>query len=132
MNQKELSEYVFTKIIKRFKSLQTFKYDDIVDIEYKSPKGRIILRLTTQENEITLGFASGKKLGWHKHMDQFGVNTPDEQLELAFELIEDIIMDKKTIVYSSVKGYFMTDDIEGLEEFKEKDEIIQTFYWSDL
>jgi hypothetical protein len=135
MNQKEFTEYIIPKIIDRFpqfKGLCTTKPNDIIDIDYKSPQGKLILRLTTQAKEVTIGFDSGTKLDWHVHMNQFGANTPDEELEEAIKRIDNIITDKEIIVYSSVLGYFITDDIEGINKYKEKDEIIETFYWSDL
>ncbi len=135
MEQKEFTNYVTPKIIDRFpqfRGLCTTKSKDIVDIDYKSQRGKLTLWLTTQNKEITIGFTGDTECDWHTHMSLFGANTPDEEVEEAIKLIDKILTDKEKIVYSTVLGYFIAGDIEGIEKYKQEDEIIKIFYWSDL
>jgi hypothetical protein len=135
MEQKEFTEYIIPKIIDRFPQFKdecTIKHNNIIDIEYKSRKGKLIFWLTTQDKEITVGFKGDTKCDWHTHMSLFGANIPDKELEEAIKLIDNILTDKEMIVHSTVFGYFITDNINGINKYKQKDEIIKTFYWSDL
>jgi hypothetical protein len=135
MEQKEFTDYIIPKIIDRFPQLKNcvqFKPNDIINIDYKSQQGKLTLRLTTQDKEITVGFAIDSKFGWHTHMNMFGAETPDEEIEEAIMLIDSIFRDQEKIVHSTVLGYFITDDIEDVDKYKQEDEIIETFYWSEL
>ena len=98
MNQKEFTEYTIPKIIARLPSLEdfcTFKPNDIIDIDYKSKKGKLTVWLTTQNIEITIGFTGDTECDWHAHMSQFGANTPDEGIRAAIELLDNIINNKE-------------------------------------
>ena len=135
MEQKEFTEYVIPKLLDifpQFEKQYTSKPCDIINIECSSPKGKLILRLTTQDREITLGFKVKTKFGWHIHMNQFGASTPDEEIAVAIQLIDFILTDKEKIIFSNLSGYFITGDIDGLDKYKPENEIISTFFWSDL
>ena len=135
MEQKEFTNYIIPKIIDRFpqfENLCTIKPNDIIDIDYKSPRGKLTFWLTTQDKEITVGFTGDTECDWHTHMSLFGANTPDEELDEAVQLIDSILNGKEKIIYSTVLGYFITDDIDGVDKYKQENEIIKTFYWSDL
>jgi hypothetical protein len=108
------------------------KPEGIVDIEYKSPQGLLTLWLTTQNKEITIGFSGNQNLGdFHTHMSLYGANTPDEELKEAVKLIEDIISDRLTIVYSSILGYTLLD-LEEIREYQQANELIGVTSWSKL
>jgi len=135
MEQKEFTNYIIPKINDRFpqfKDFCTLKSNDIIDIDFKSKNNNLTLWLTTQDKEITLGFTGDQDCDWHTHMSLFGANTPDEELQVAINLIDNIINDKEQIIHSTELGYFITDDIEGLNKYKQPNEIIKTFYWSEL
>ena len=135
MEQKEFTYYVISKIVERFpqfRELCTKKPNDIIDIDYKSNKGKLTFWLTTQDSEITLGFTGDSDCDWHTHMSLFGANTPDEELEVAIDFIDSIISDKKKIIHSSIEGYFPTDNVEVDFMNNEKGEELQVFKWSDL
>jgi hypothetical protein len=104
----------------------------VVDIEYKSNKKRLTLWLTTQDEEITIGFTGLETLNdWHTHMSLFGASTPEEEINEAVKLIHNIISDKTPIIYSSVLGYFL-GNINETKEFQEPGEIIESTYWNKL
>ena len=136
MGQKEFTEYIIPKVLDnfpQFKGSCVVKPNDIIDIEYKSNKGKLIFWLTTQDREITLGFTGDTECDWHTHMSLFGANTPDEELVGAMDFIDKIINNKKTIVHSSTQGYYPTDDtIDEIKEEREQDESLEFFKWADL
>ena len=135
MEQKEFTEYIIPKIIDRFpdfKDLCVIQPNDITNINYKSQQAKITLRLSTQDKEITIGFANATKFDWHTHISLLGANTPDEELEEAIKLIDRILTDKEIIIHSTVLGYFIADNIDDINKYKQKDEIIEIYYWSDL
>ena len=135
MNQKEFTDYIIPKIIDhfpQFKDLCTAKPNDIVDIDYKSNKGKVTFWLTTQDREITLGFTGDTECDWHTHMNLFGANTPDEELQVAIDLIQKIISDKENIVYSNIQGYYLTNNIDEINKYQTTGETFEIFKWSDL
>ncbi|MEO6128559.1 MAG: hypothetical protein ABIP30_09460 [Ferruginibacter sp.] len=135
MEQKEFSDFVIQKIIDRFplfKGMCSTRLNDVIDLDYSSKKGKLILRLTTQNKEITIGFGVGSKFGWHTHMNIYGASTLDEEVDNAIQLTDSIINDKVKILYSSISGYFITPDIESVYENKEQGEIVETFYWGEV
>jgi hypothetical protein len=135
MNQKEFTEYTIPKIIARLPFLEdfcTFKPNDIIDIAYKSKKGKLTIWLTTQNAEITIGFAGDTECDWHTHMSQFGANTPDEGIQAAIKILDSIINNKERIIHSTASGYFITDNVDDVTKDPQACEIIETFYWSEL
>jgi len=136
MNQKEFTNYIIPKLIRRFPQFCEFctqKPNDIVDIDYKSPNGELTLWVTTQDKEITIGFNSEPPLhDWHIHMSQLNANTPREELEAAVKLLENILTDGEAIVASNIMGHSLIYDINDIENYKEEGEIIRIVYWSDL
>ena len=135
MEQKEFTDYIISKILDRFpqfKDLCIVKPNNIIDIDYKSKKGKLTFWLTTQNKEITLGFTGDTQCDWHAHMSLFGANTPNEELHVAIDLINDILSDKTKIIHSSIRGFYCIVNISEENEYKEKNEVINVFKWSDL
>jgi hypothetical protein len=135
MNQKEFTDYIIPKIVDyfpQFKDLCTVKPNDIIDIDYKSNQGKVTFWLTTQDREITLGFTGDTECDWHTHMSLFGANTPDEELQIAIDFIQKIIGDKENIVYSNIRGYYLTDNIDNINKCQSTSETFEIFKWSDL
>ena len=82
---------------------------------------------------MTIGFAATpERFDWHTHMDMYGAMSPDEKLKMVVELIENILSGKEKIIHSSVLGYFLTDNIDNIRRYQEKDEIIRILEWGDL
>src|SRR4051812_5912444 len=90
MEQQEFTNYIIPKLIERFPQFKghlTTKPNDIIDIDFKSNKGNLTLWVTTQDREITIGFAGYSDCDWHMHISLFDANTPDEELHAAIKLI---------------------------------------------
>ena len=135
MEQKEFTGYIISRITDRFpqfKNSCTTKANEVVDIDFKSRNGKLTLWLTTQDQEVTIGFTGDQECDWHTHMSLFNAYTPEEELLTAIDLIENILSDKEVILHSSLSGYFLADNIENVMNQKMKDEVIVTAYWGDL
>ncbi|MEO6148686.1 MAG: hypothetical protein ABIN95_10435 [Mucilaginibacter sp.] len=133
MDQNAFSEYVITALRERFPKLINFKIFDSGEafIDYSSPNGKITLRISTQAKEITIGFAKDEKFGWHIHMNMFEANTPTEEIAAAIKVIDGIISNKETIIFSSLLGYAVSDE-EEVKEYQQPDEVIEKCYWNEL
>jgi len=135
MDQKQFSEYVINGITVQFPQLKEhciIKPNGVIDVEYSSRNNKLILWLTTQDKEITIGLSGNHELGdFHTHMSLFGANTPKEELIEAINLIKKIINDEVEIIYSSVLGYFL-GDIDETEEYRQPGELISINFWSSL
>lgn len=136
MNQKDISDIVILEVVNSFpqlKNTQTVREDYTIDVKLKSIHGKITLWLTTQNSQITIGFnvAEGK-FDWHTHIDVLNREKDDRSFKEAINIINSIITDKSIIIYSSILGYFPTDNDEGIYEYKQEDEIIEVYRWSDL
>lgn len=108
MEQKEYTEYVIPKLLEHFPMFEndiTIRPEGITDIDHKSNRGKLVLWITTQDKEITIGLTCDEKGDWHTHMSLFGANTPDEEIEVAVGIINDIIGDRLLIVNSEEHGY---------------------------
>ncbi len=136
MNQKEFTNYIIPKIIDRFpqfKDLCTAKPNDIIDIDFKSQNGKLTFWLTTQDKEITLGFTGDTECDWHIHITPYSEDLPDEQLEIAIDLINNILSGKKKIVHSNISGYSVADkNIDEILKEQVENEALEIFKWSDL
>ena len=136
MNQQDFTDYIIPKILESFPQFKEHcerKLYDIIEIRYKSINEELTLYLTTQDKEITIGFEADNELdNWHTHMNLFGAKTPDEELNVAVALINDILSDKVKIFFSNEWGYFLSEDIEDDLDNKDKIETIEIKYWSEL
>ncbi|KAA3436832.1 hypothetical protein [Rufibacter hautae] len=136
MEQEKFTELVISKfqtILPGFIDALRLNDDKSADLECQSKSGKLKLILTTFGNEITLGFAAQTgKLEWHIHMNMYGAETPGQELEIALELVTEIIKDKRRIVYSSELGYFLTEDVDDLDDFIYDGEKLELVYWSEL
>jgi hypothetical protein len=135
MEQKEFSNFVVPRLLEQFpqfKEVCIYTPNGVVYIAYKSNQGLLTLLISTQDKEITIGFSENENLfGFHTHMSMFGATTPGEEIEEAINLINDIIGDRETIIYSSIEGY-MLGDINEIRKHQQPDELIGTTVWSKL
>jgi hypothetical protein len=135
MEQKEFTDYIIPKLINSFPEFAKFceaKPNNVIDIIYRSSKGKLTLWMTTQNKEITVGFTGLTECDWHTHMSLWGANTMEEELQVAIKLIGDIINDKSLIVHSNLEGYSCAETVDQIDYDLDKGEIIEILKWSDL
>ena len=135
MTQKEFSKYVLDEILKRFPE---FVYhvkleNDIMTIEYPSKLGILNLWITTQDNEITIGFDNKEgTCDWHIHMSQYSAFEPEDELREAINLVNNIIKGKEIIVFKNNKAYKLTKNSKNEVEEKQDDDIIEFKKWDEI
>lgn len=136
MNQKDLTEYVVPQFLTIFPQLKEYQIDIHKDVSYlklESKQGKLDILISTRDNMVTIGFSAGEGLfDWHDHLP--GDESLDEKIKNASDWINNIIHNKKGIIYSSVLGHCPGDpeDLEDLKRYQQKDEIIEFKYWSDF
>ncbi|UOQ54949.1 hypothetical protein [Hymenobacter cellulosivorans] len=134
MTQKEFTDYVIPRLLDSFPQLISIgiSTSEIV-LSTQSKQGRLVLQITTQAKELTIGFATtAGPFGWHVHMSQLGAITLDKKTQAATQLLRGIFTDNELIVYSTTLGYFLTDDLANVYQYQQPDESIDAFYWSEL
>jgi hypothetical protein len=136
LNKKRYIDYFILKLLESFPDIAgNLKLDNDInsDIELSSKKGKIKLLIFIIEGEVTVGFEAGEEqLGWHVHMDMFGAKTLEEMIEVAIELVKEIISDKQVIIYNNDFGYFISGTEQQLKELQEEEEGVEFYYWSEL
>ena len=136
MNQKDFSTYIVACFIKKFPQMKSYELDTHKDVNYlelESGQKLLNILVSTRDNMLTVGFEAGKGLFyWHKHL--LGEDSLDEKIELAFDWIDDITLDKTGIIYSSVLGYLpgTKEDLEETKKYQERDEVVEFRYWSEF
>lgn len=85
MKQEEFTDFVISKLLKglpEFEKCIQIQNDKTADLAYQSKGGKLELKVSTRNNEITVGFSAGQgQFGWHVHMDMYGAETPEEMVE---------------------------------------------------
>jgi hypothetical protein len=123
MTQIEFTDFALRELLIRFPLFYEhyiYETQEVVKIDCPSKRSLLTLRISTNENELTVGFSAGdSQFGWHIHMDILGAQIPEDKVELAKELIQSIISDKETIIYSSQLGYFISE-CNNIEEYKQE------------
>lgn len=136
MNQKDFTDYVVPQFLAIFPQLKEYHIDLHVDVSYlelESNQQKLNILISTRDNMLTIGFSAGEGLFyWHDHL--LGNEPLDEKIKNASEWINNIMHNKKGIIYSSILKYFPGDpkDVEDVKRYQQKDEIIEFKYWSDF
>ncbi len=136
MNEQKFTNCIIPIVIARFPQFVIRKAnnaDESDTLECVSRQEKVILRLSAQGESLTLGFAANKtQYNWHIHMDQFGAATSEEELRIATDFVDNILNHRMPIVHSSLLGFFLTEDIDSIYEYQQKDELIKVYSWADL
>lgn len=136
MSNNELFNLVVPRIIERFPEFQAVNGNSaygIADIFCKTPKGKLTFWLTTQEGEVTIGFwGDTLAYDWHTHMELLGAAAPDQELETAITIIDNLLNDRQEICFSTIYGYYINDTSIDVEQQEIEGEAIVKYKWSDL
>lgn len=116
--QKDYSDYILKGLLKYFPEFKDYiRYEtDVLIIEYPSPNHKVIFWISTQDNEITIGFDQNSQCIWHTHMSQFGAYEPESELREGVNFTKRIFDGKDKIVLSSKDGVYVTDEIEKVNK----------------
>jgi hypothetical protein len=109
--QKEFSEYVLNGLIASFPKFNDYyRFEtDVLIIEYPSIKGNLILWISSQNNELTIGFDQNNQCIWHTHMSQFGAYEPEDELKELIKFTKRIFEGEEKIVFDLTDGIYVTD-----------------------
>jgi hypothetical protein len=134
MNGRDYADYVKSRILARFPFFNLDRSSgEYLCLEHKSNLGKLTLWLIIQSQEITLGLNGDAGLNdWHTHMVLLGAKSIDEEIQLASQIIDDIISGKQPIIFSSVLGYFLSENPNEACEYKLDNEIVSIVSWRDL
>ena len=135
LNQNEFSKYILNGLLQRFPQfIDYYKLEnDIMTIEYPSKTGLLILWITTQDNEITIGFDNSEgNCDWHTHMSQYSAYEPEDELREVINLTNNILIGNETIVYNSSLGYYLTDNPEETIKNKLEGETLELKKWHEI
>lgn len=105
-----------------------------IDLKLPSPHDKLTLLLRIEKDAVTIGFLSdsGHDFDWHQHLNGRDLSKIAEE---ATVFIKKIIENKFEIVHSTILGYFVNVDHEekqDLEKYKDENEVMEYFYWSEL
>ena len=134
MNQKEFSKYVLDGMLKQFPQfINHFKIEnDTMTIEYHSKSGMLTLWITTQDNEITIGFDNIEgNCYWHTHMSQYNSYESEDELREAIKLINNIMTGNEIIVFINNIANHLTKntDINAIEN---RGNVVELKRWNEL
>jgi hypothetical protein len=135
LNQNEFSKYILNRLLQRFPQFNNYYKleNDIMTIEYPSKTGLLILWITTQDNEITIGFDNIEgDCEWHTHMSQYNAYEPEDELREAINLINNILIGNEIIVFNNNLGVFITDNPEETIKNKLEGEILELKKWYEI
>ena len=131
LNQQEYSDHIqrnLQQIFPEFSDYCRFE-TDVYIVEYPSPKKDLVLWISTQDYEITVGFDKDGECVWHTHMSLFGAYEPESELNAMVKYIKGIFEGREIIVTNSKNEIYVTDTPE---ETTEPDNKVKLKQWKDF
>ena len=131
LDQQEYSDYIqrnLEQIFPEFSDYCRFE-KDVYIVEYPSPKKDLVLWVSTQDYEITVGFDKDGECVWHTHMSLFGAYEPESELNAMVKYIKGIFEGREIIVTNSENKIYVTDTPE---ETTESDNKVILKQWKDF
>jgi len=131
LDQQEYSDYIqrnLEQIFPEFSDYYRFE-KDVYIVEYPSPKKDLVLWISTQDYEITVGFDIDGECVWHTHMSLFGAYEPESELNAMVKYIKGIFEGREIIVTNSENKIYVTDTPE---ETTESDDKVILKQWKDF
>lgn len=131
LNQQEYSNYIQKNLEQIFPQfIDYYRYeDDIYILEYPSQKKELILWVSTQDDEISIGFDKNSECIWHTHMSQFGAYEPESELKEIIEFINGLFDGRQIIVINEKNEIYVTDTPEETDELGNK---VLLKLWNDF
>ena len=131
LDQEEYSDYIQRNLEQIFPEfLDYYRFEkDVYIVEYPSPKKDLVLWISTQDYEITVGFDIDGECVWHTHMSLFGAYEPESELNAMVKYIKGIFEGREIIVTNSENKIYVTDTPE---ETTESDDKVILKQWKDF
>lgn len=111
LNQQEYSNFIQKNLEQIFPEFIDFyrHEDDIYILEYPSGKKELILWISTQDDELSIGLDRNSECIWHTHMSLFGAYEPENELKEAIEFINGLFDGRQIIVINEKNEIYVTD-----------------------
>jgi hypothetical protein len=118
LSQEEYSNYIQKNLEQSFPQFIDYcRYeDDVYILEYPNPKNELILWVSTQDDEVSIGLDKESECLWHTHMSQFGAYEPESELKEAIKFISELFDGKQLIVTNEKNEIYVTDKPEKTNE----------------
>lgn len=131
LNQQEYSNYIRRNLQQVFPEFSHYcRFEaDVYIVEYPSPEKELVLWISTQDHEITVGFDKEEECVWHTHMSLFGAYEPESELNAMVKYIKGIFEGRERIVTNSRNEIYVTDTPE---ETIESDNFVILKKWKDF
>ena len=110
LNQQEYSNFIQKNLEQIFPEI----------LEYPSGKKELILWISTQDDELSIGLDRNSECIWHTHMSLFGAYEPESELKEAIEFINGLFDGRQIIVINEKNEIYVTDTQEKTNEFGNK------------
>ncbi|MFV8837414.1 hypothetical protein [Salinimicrobium soli] len=125
MTQENYSMYARKELLSSFPYFSDYERfeNDVYIVEFPSPHQTVLLWVSTQDKEITIGFDQNKDCVWHMHMSQLGANEIQDELKEVIHLIKRIINGSELIAIDSEKEIYLTSDTFENEKIKKWNEL---------
>lgn len=122
LNQQEYSNFIQKNLEQIFHEFIDFYRNegDIYILEYPSGKKELILWISTQDDELSIGLDRNSECIWHTHMSLFGAYEPENELKEAIEFINGLFDGRQIIVINEKNEIYVTDTQEKTNEFGNK------------
>ena len=122
LNQQEYSDYIQRHLLQVFPEFSDYcRFEtDVYIVEYPSIKNDLVLWISTQDDELTVGFDKDGECIWHTHMSLFGAYEPESELNAAVNFIKGIFEGREIIVTNSKNKIYVTDTPEITNESDDK------------
>ncbi len=125
MTQENYSIYARKELLSFFPNFSKYERfeNDVYIVEFPSPQETIILWVSTQNKEITIGFDHDEECVWHMHMSQLGANEIKDELKKVIQLINRILNGSELIAFTGGKDIHFPSLTAENEEFKKWGEL---------
>ena len=122
LNQQEYSNFIQKNLEQIFPEfIDFYRHEgDIYILEYPSGKKELILWISTQDDELSIGLDRNSECIWHTHMSLFGAYEPENELKEAIEFINGLFDGRQIIVINEKNEIYVTDTQEKTNEFGNK------------
>jgi len=135
LNQKEFSDFIKNGLLQEFPYFSDYlkTKNDIITIEYLSPKKTSIFWITTQDLEITIGFDDcDGNCTWHTHMSLYNAYEPKDELTTSIEVIKNIFSGIEILVCESDSVIYLTKNPEEEIKSNEDNRILEFKKWTEI
>lgn len=113
MLQKDYSNFIKKGLEKEFAELSnSYRFEnDIYITEFASPNKELVIWISTQDCELTIGLDKSDDCVWHTHMSQLEAYDSETELLEGIKFLERVFNGTEKIVQNLKNEFYITDAI---------------------